>query len=326
MIRAGGKRTFDAAAFDGAMTGCRLCPRRCGAERAAGRRGFCGAGDRVQVYTWRSHPGEEPPVSGTRGSGTVFFSRCTMRCLYCQNYRFSQEGQGEEMSVGRLRTIMLGLANDGCHNWNLVSPTPWLPFIARAVTDLRDFGVSLPVVYNTSGYESVETIRALDGMVDVYLADLRYSRPETAAAASSAPDYVETARAALLEMWRLAGPLKTDPEGVALSGTICRILVLPDRAMEAVENLRWLAGEIGPGIAVSVMAQYTPAHRATGIVPWNRRVGRTEYGAVRDAAERLGFSNGWIQDYSEETSEDLVGYNLRPQAAESSRIDGERKT
>jgi len=302
--------------FEGAMSGCVLCPRRCGVNRASGKRGYCGAGDSLEIYTWQSHPGEEPPISGTRGSGTVFFSRCPLRCLYCQNYKFSQEGEGRVYDTDGLKAMLVSLRDIGCHNWNFVSPTPWLPFIARAVDELRKDGISVPVVYNTSGYENVETVEDLSGLVDVYLTDLRYAVRETAESASAARDYTDTARQALRAMWRTAGPLKTDSEGVALSGTICRILILPGKAGEAVENLRWMAREFGTGMAVSVMAQYTPAHRGLEIAPWNRRVTLDEYEAVRDVVEELEFDCGWMQDYCGETDSSLVGYNLRPPAAD----------
>ena len=294
------------------LTKCELCPRRCGANRAAGRRGACGAGAAVEIYRHGAHRGEEPPVSGTRGSGTVFFSRCTMSCLYCQNYPWSQCGEGRATDAGGLRDVFRSLAAAGCHNWNLVSPTPWLPMVADALDGLRGGGVALPVVMNTSGFERAETIEALAGRVDVYLTDLRYARPETAEEASAAPGYVEAARAALLAMWRQAGALDTDGDGIARRGVICRLLILPGRAGEAVENLRWLADAVGSGIAISVMAQYTPVHRAAGRPGWDRGITRAEYDAVCEAAEEIGFSNGWIQEFGEPPPEGLLGAEMKP--------------
>lgn len=290
---------------------CRLCPRRCGVNRNAGKRGFCGAGDHVEVFTYGPHHGEEPPLSGTRGSGTVFFSRCPLRCIYCQNYRFSQLGEGREYEAAELAGMLRSLWKKGCHNWNLVSPTPWLPFIRDAVGRLKSDGISLPVVYNTSGFENIETVAGLAGLVSVYLTDLRYSSRDTAAEASHFGDYVQIAREALREMWRQSGPLKLDDDGMAVSGTICRLLVLPGHAQEAIDNLRWLAESIGTNIAVSVMAQYTPAHKAVGMEPWGRRISRGEYEPVRDAVKELGFEQGWVQEFEGDTGGELMGFNMQ---------------
>ena len=258
------------------------------------------------------HHGEEPPISGTRGSGTIFFSRCTLKCLYCQNYPWSQEGQGRAVEVAELAASLEQMAADGCHNWNWVSPTPWLPWIYEAGEKAVKTGHARPNVYNTSGFERVEVLRAMENWVNVYLTDLRYARSDSAREGSDCPAYVEAARAALLEMWRQTGPLQVDDEGIATRGTICRLLVLPGRADEAVANLEWLAESVGPGIPVSVMAQYTPAYRALEGLPWCRRPTAEEYGRVVEAVERLGFSDGWVQEYDTPTPENLVGFKMSP--------------
>lgn len=266
-------------------------------------------------------------MSGLRGSGTVFFSRCTLRCLYCQNYPWSQEGEGRATDAAGLAAMFERLRAEGCHNWNLVSPTPWLPWAVEARERARRTGPDLPVVYNTSGYERLETLRALDGWVQVYLTDLRYAEADSAAEGSGARDYVEAARAALLEMWRQVGPLECDGDGVARRGTICRVLVLPGRADEAVATLRWLAAEAGTALAVSVMAQYTPAYRAVGREPWGRRPTREEYEKVVAAVEEHGFEAGWVQDYEAPSPEELVGYKMSPGGPEPTsgkRGDDER--
>lgn len=291
---------------------CELCPRRCGVDRVAGRTGYCGAGNRPLVFRYGAHHGEEPPVSGTRGSGTIFFSRCTLRCLYCQNYRWSQGGEGREYDAGGLAGIMESLADTGCHNWNLVSPTPWLPWILEARETLATKGIALPMVYNTSGYERVEVLEGLAGKIALYLTDLRYSSAATAAEASCAADYVEMARNALLEMWRQTGPIEVDRDGIAVSGTICRILVLPGRAREAVDNLRWIGENIGVDIPVSVMCQYHPAHRAVGQDVWGRNITHEEYDLVSNTVSDIGFTGGWVQEIGKETSSDLLGWEMRP--------------
>ncbi len=301
---------------------CELCPRRCGADRLAGQLGFCQAGPQAQVFSYGGHPGEEPPISGSRGSGTVFFSRCTLRCLYCQNYPWSQEGGGDTYAVAELAEIFRRLRDEGCHNWNLVSPTPWLPLIVPALEQAGRGSLRLPVVYNTSGFERVSTLRALQGLIDVYLTDLRYSLPATALAGSEAPGYVELARMALLEMQRQAGPLQCDEQGMALSGVICRLLIIPGHAREACANLDWLAANAGQEIALSVMAQYTPAYRALGREPWGRRISRDEYRLVCRRIEDLGFSRGWIQDYDALVDSRLAGFNFKPRRKDNMKKRG----
>ncbi len=296
------------------MSRCRLCPRECGADRESNRRGYCGAGNRPAVYRFGPHHGEEPPISGTRGSGTIFFSRCTLRCMYCQNHPWSQQGEGAEYDTAGLCGILGKLAEHGCHNWNLVSPTPWLTWAVQAIGQVKESGIRLPVVYNTSGFEKVETLSDLRETVDIYLTDLRYADRATAAEASDAPDFVEIARTALKEMWRQKGPLELDRNGIAVSGTICRLLILPGHAEEAAENLRWLAREIGPGIAVSVMSQYLPTHMAVGRTPWGRRISQAEYDLVSSALEETGLENGWMQEYCMEAPEELVGWKMEKKA------------
>ena len=290
---------------------CELCPRRCGVDRAAGETGYCRAGAVPEIFRYGSHHGEEPPISATRGSGTIFFSRCTMKCLYCQNFPWSQDGHGERYSAEEMAAILTKLHREGCHNWNLVSPTPWLPQIREAVNSVKHAGVSLPVVYNTSGFERVEVLTEYEDLTDIYLADLRYSRSGSAKAGSDAAGYVDAARAAFLEMWRQKGPLKLDGQGVAVSGTICRLLILPGLANEVVENLEWLAGHVGPGVAISLMSQYVPAHKAPGQEPWGRAISAQEYGMACEAMERLGFTEGWIQDLEEAAPKGLVGYEMK---------------
>jgi putative pyruvate formate lyase activating enzyme len=241
----------------------------------------------------------------------VFFGKCTMACVYCQNYPWSQEGAGTVHSTAELAAMLASLHRAGCHNWNLVSPTPWLPWVAEAAGGLTKSGVSLPFVYNTSGYERIETLEAYAGLADVYLTDLRYSDPATAAEGSGAPAYVETARNALKWMWQARGPLRVNGDGVAVSGVICRVLVLPEREHEAAENLRWIAGTMGTEVAVSLMAQYTPAYKASSMPRWNGRPSEKAYEAVRRELEGLGFENGWVQEYEADTPDELIGYRMQ---------------
>lgn len=291
---------------------CELCPRRCGVNRRVGRKGYCAASVKTEVYSYGLHHGEEPPVSGTRGSGTIFFSRCTLRCLYCQNHTWSQAGQGDTYEMDELVELFKVLAKEGCHNWNLVSPTPWLPAITQALESAQKHGYKLPVVYNTSGYERTEIIRELSGIVQIYLADLRYARSESAREGSDAPDYVQIARSGFLEMWNQVGMLRVDQDGIAQSGVICRLLVLPGRAKEVCENLEWLAKTVGKTVTISVMSQYTPAYRAETRIGWNRGISKEEYDIVLQAVQDLGFENGHIQDFDGQVAGNLLGFNMKP--------------
>ena len=298
------------ARHDDPLRGCQLCPRQCRVDRQAGARGFCGAGAAARVYRHGPHYGEEPPISGTRGSGTVFFSHCTLRCCYCQNYPWSQDGRGEDRSETQLGAILEALNARGCHNWNLVSPTPWLPQIRAAAAPLIARDIRLPFVYNTSGFESIDTLDAYRDLVDVALTDLRYARPETAAKASLASEYVAVARRALTWFWNELGRLQTDDDGIARRGTICRLLVLPGHADEAIDNLAWIARHIGTELHISVMSQYTPVHLALRRDGWNRPVSQAEYRRVTDAAEAMGFDNGWIQPYQAAASGEWLGCEM----------------
>ena len=271
---------------------CELCPRKCGK-----RPGFCGAGDRPRVFRWGPHFGEEPPLIGTNGSGCVFFSRCTMKCLYCQNSPWSWRGEGVDKSIDELTNIFRELAiKDKVENFNLVSPTPYLPFIRESAARLRKEGINLPFVWNSSGYERVETLEEYADLCDWSLFDLRYSRNETAVKASAAPGYVEAARAAAKWAWNRVENrdfVGTDPA----KGLIIRILVLPGHADEAIENLAWLATELSNEIPVSIMSQFTPAYKALETPPFDRRVTEEEYESVTEAAADFGFENGWIQGF-----------------------------
>ena len=272
---------------------CELCPRRCGK-----RPGFCGAGEAPRVFRWGPHFGEEPPLTGERGSGCVFFSRCTMKCLYCQNSPWSWRGEGVDRTIPELTAIFRELAvRDRVENWNLVSPTPYLPFIREAVKPLFDEGIRLPFVWNSSGYERVETLEEYSDLCDWALFDLRYSRNETAIAASAAPGYVECAREAVGWAWERCGPRSHCLPSPFTSRLIVRILVLPGHADEAIENLAWLATELSNEIPVSIMSQFTPAYKALETPPFDRGVTEEEYASVTEAAADFGFENGWIQGF-----------------------------
>ena len=296
------------------LTTCHLCPRCCGVNRANGQVGFCQAGDGVRLFRWGPHFGEEPPICGETGSGAVFFSRCTMKCIYCQNSPWSWRGGGRDVSVQELSDILRDLAvRRRCANWNLVSPTPYLPYIRAAAAPLVADGIRLPFVWNSSGYERVETLAEYRDLCDIALVDLRYSDEATARTASSAAGYVAAARAAVKHLWETLGPLDSEEPGAATRGVIVRILVLPGHADEAIENLAWLATECSNEVHVSVMSQYAPAFIASDTPPFDRVVTEEEYASVTEAAADFGFDHGWIQGIeSRDASSDLVGENMAP--------------
>ena len=299
--------------IDATMRCCTLCPRRCRADRVSGPLGVCRAGSVVKVFRWGPHFGEEPPISGSRGSGTVFFSHCPLGCIYCQNHPWTAGGLGDEVGVAGLAGILRDLAAKGCHNWNLVTPEPWMPQIREAVAEVRGSGVSLPVVCNTSAYANVETMSEYRELCDIALVDLRYSGAACAAEASHAPDYPVFARRFVRWCRDTLGPLRIGPDGIATGGTVVRILVLPGHAEEAVESLRYLRNACGRDITVSIMSQYTPAHAALSRPGWDRTITEEEFARVTDEAARLGLDEGWTQPWASAVGNDVfLGANMQP--------------
>jgi putative pyruvate formate lyase activating enzyme len=274
---------------------CRLCPRECGVDRLSGETGFCGQGARARVAKALPHFGEEPPLTGERGAGTVFFTGCALRCLYCQNYQISQEGLGEEVSPATLADLFLDLQRRGCHNLDLVSPTPHWPAILEALELAIPQGLRLPIVYNTHGYVSTELLRCLEGIVDIYLPDMKYGSAESARTLSQVPDYPRHNRAALREMYRQVGPLQRDAQGLAFRGLLVRHLVLPEGLSGTAEVLQELL-EISFRIPLSLMSQYRPLHRAVDHPQLGRALTEEEYRSALTAAELLGFEELFIQE------------------------------
>jgi putative pyruvate formate lyase activating enzyme len=242
------------------------------------------------------HHGEEPPLSGTKGSGTIFFTNCNLKCVYCQNYPISQLGNGAERTVGELACQMVWLQEKGCHNLNLVTPTHFMPQILKALAIARERGFELPIVYNTSGYESVEALRLLDNIVDIYLPDMRYADDAIALKYSSAPHYPEINRAAIREMFMQVGNLVIDKNGVAQRGLIIRHLVLPGGLSGTEGVMKFLAEEISKDVYISLMSQYFPAYKANENRDINRRISEKEYDEAYDIKMKYGLKNGWVQD------------------------------
>ena len=280
---------------------CELCPHHCGVNRLMGELGICRTGARPRVSSWNLHPWEEPPLSGTRGSGTIFFSGCTGRCIFCQNYPISQLGYGDEVEIPHLASMMLELQRKGAHNINLVTPTHFVPQILTALVHAVGGGLRLPLVYNTSGYEHVRTLSLLDGVVDVWLPDAKYADDTIARQFSGFSNYVANNRAALREMYRQAGSkLVLDENGLAVRGLIVRHMVLPEGLAGTPQVLGWLANELSPGIHVSLMDQYFPAHRAIHDPVLGRKTTPDEYLEALDAFDDAGLDRGWFQSASEE--------------------------
>jgi putative pyruvate formate lyase activating enzyme len=279
---------------------CDICAQKCGVNRNQGERGFCKSGLLPIVSSFCAHTGEEPALSGTRGSGTIFFGNCNMRCVYCQNYQISQSPETQEKNTVdccKLAQNMLYLQNDlKCHNINLVSPSHFVPQIVEALQIAAAEGLYLPLVYNTGGFDSLETIRALDGIIDIYLPDIRYSRDETALKYSQAKDYVANNRAAIKEMYRQVGDLQLDQDEIAVRGVIVRHLILPEGLAGSRRSLNWLAKEISPAITLSVMSQYFPCHLAAGYKELARTITYEEYKEVVEIMDNLGLENGWLQE------------------------------
>lgn len=278
---------------------CDICPRECGAKRAIGKLGHCETGLLAPVASAGAHHGEEPVLSGSRGSGTVFFGNCNLRCLYCQNYQISQDTEAQqhnEMTPAALAERLLYLQDElGCHNINLVTPSHVVPQIMRTLLEAVPKGLRLPLVYNTSSYDSLATLHELDGVVGIYLADLRYASDELARKYSRARHYVESSRAAIKEMYRQVGDVELDGEGVARKGLIVRHLILPNGIAGSEASLTWLVREVSPTVAVSIMSQYYPANRAFRYQELNRKITPAEYQEVADLVSKLGFENGWLQ-------------------------------
>lgn len=276
------------------LASCDLCPRNCRVNRLAGERGVCQGGALPKIFAYHPHWGEEFFLSGSRGSGTIFFSGCNMKCVYCQNYEISQEGKGKEITVEHLADIMLFLEQTGCHNINLVTPTHFAPQILQALLLTKKRGLTIPIVYNTVGYEKVEILKTGRGLVDIYLPDMRYSRNESSEKYSGVADYPEVNQKAVLEMYRQVGEVEI-VKGVAKKGLVIRILVLPGLEDEAREILSFIVSELSPRVFVNLMRQYRPVFRAFEFPELSRTVSNDCYRDLVCFARQLGLENLILQ-------------------------------
>ncbi|HBA73332.1 MAG: radical SAM protein [Geobacteraceae bacterium GWC2_55_20] len=278
------------------LAACNLCPHDCGVNRVAGEVGICGAGLKPKIASANVHHGEEPPISGSRGSGTIFLSGCSLKCVFCQNFPISQLSNGEEITTGELATRMLGLQRRRVHNINLVTPTHYLPQILAALWLAVPQGFDLPLVWNSSGYEKVDALQLLDGVVSVYLPDMKYCDDSQAVEISSAPGYRGINREAVTEMLRQVGHLNTDINGIAEHGLIIRHLVLPCGRAGSVDTLRWIADNLGLETHIALMNQYFPAHVAHRVPGLDRKITSEEYDQAVEILEECGLENGWVQE------------------------------
>ena len=281
--------------MDDLLDHCTLCPRRCGVNRNAGARGFCGAGSAVRVARTMLHRWEEPCLVGAHGAGAVFFAHCTLRCVYCQNHAISHEGRGREIATEELAAAFLSLAAEGAATLDLVTPTHYTPQILTALTLARARGLNLPIVWNTSGYETTENIARLAGTVDIYLPDLKYATEESGRLYSCAPDYAAVVWDALAAMVAQVGSVQFAPDGRLLSGVLVRHLVLPGHRHESIVLVRRLWETFGDAIQLSLMRQYTPLYRAAEFPPLHRRLTTFEYESVVAAARDLGMEHVYVQ-------------------------------
>ncbi len=269
---------------------CTLCPRVCGADRTKGEKGFCEAGLHPEVSSYSPHFGEERPLVGHQGSGTIFLTHCNLGCLFCQNYSISHLGEGEKISIQRLSRMMLELQRLGCHNINFVSPTHYVPQILEALPLAIEMGLAIPLVYNTGGYDALETLRLLDGVFDIYMPDFKYNRGDVAGRYSQAPDYPQVAKMALKEMFRQVGDLQINKEGIALRGLLVRHLVLPEDLAGTKEIMRFLANSISRNTYVNIMDQYYPCGNIPLDSPLRRRITSEEFNRAIALAKEEGIT------------------------------------
>ena len=281
---------------------CKICPHECKINRNNGKIGRCKSTDKVKIALYSTHNFEEPCISGKKGSGTVFFSNCNLNCIFCQNYEISQEGKGEEISIEGLAEIFLKQQEKDVENINLVTPTSYVPQIIEAIKIAKSKGLKLPIVYNTNGYEKIETLKMLDGYIDIYLPDFKYAQNELGKRLSKVDNYFEITTEALREMYKQTGKAIFDDRGIMHKGMIVRHLVLPNHLVNSRKVLKWLNDNMND-VFVSVMAQYFPTYKAKELEDINRKLTKEEYEQIESYLYRLNLENGYIQELGEHEEE-----------------------
>lgn len=282
---------------------CQLCPYKCKVNRLEGKKGKCKASDKAKISLVSLHNFEEPCISGTKGSGTLFFSNCNFNCVFCQNYKISQEGMGEEVSIEFLANSMLNLQDKGAHNINLVTPVMYVYHIIEAIKIAKNNGLNIPIIYNSNGYENIETLKLLKGYIDVYLPDFKYSDNKLGKKYSNVDNYFEVTTEAIKEMYSQVGAPKLNADGIIEKGLIIRHLVLPN-AMENTKNvLKWIKDNIDNSVYISIMAQYFPTYKSKEIGEINRKINIKEYEEIENYVYEIGIENGYMQDLGEHEEE-----------------------
>lgn len=282
---------------------CKICPRNCGVNRLNGNIGRCKSNGNIKLAMASIHNFEEPCISGENGSGTVFFSNCNMNCVFCQNYKISQQGLGREISIEELAEIFIDEQNKNAENINLVTPTMYVYHIIEAIKIAKNKGLKIPIVYNSNGYENVETIKKLDGYIDIYLPDLKYYDDDLAFKYSGVKNYFENATSAIKEMYNQVGSPVLDENGMMKKGLIIRHLVLPNNLQNSKDVLKWINDNIDKNVFVSVMAQYFPTNRAKEFPEINRKLTKEEYEEIENYLYSLDLDNGYIQELGEHEEE-----------------------
>ena len=278
------------------LSKCNICPHKCNINRNSGIVGRCRATDKIKIALYSTHNFEEPCISGEKGSGTVFFSNCNLNCVFCQNYEISQLGKGKEITIEELAKIFLIQQEKGVENINLVTPTSYVPQIIEAIKIAKKEGLNLPIVYNTNGYENIETIKMLEGYVDIYLPDLKYAENKLAKEYSKIDNYFEIATKAIKEMVKQVGVPKFDENGIMKNGVMVRHLVLPNNVENSKKVLKWLVKNLPKEIYISIMAQYFPTYNAKKIEELNRKLTKEEWREIEDYIQYLGIENGYVQE------------------------------
>jgi putative pyruvate formate lyase activating enzyme len=276
------------------LNNCTICPHECGVDRTV-KTGVCGANEKIKVNIHQLHHWEEPVISGTQGSGTIFFSHCNLKCIFCQNFQISQQGNGQDVSVGRLADMMLELQEKNAHNINLVSPTQYTLQISKAIISAKNQGLQIPIVWNSNAYESVETLKQMEGLVDIYLPDFKYWDDEKAKKYSGISEYSVHAKKAIIEMFRQIGHLKIH-EGIAFRGIMIRLLVLPENSSGLKNVLGWIHENLGEKTYISLMGQYYPTYKSSEYPELSRGITTAEYSEAAQTFGLYGFQNGFIQE------------------------------
>ena len=272
------------------LKSCEICPRACKVDRLSGELGFCSTGEEAVVSSFNAHFGEEPPLVGAFGSGTIFFTHCNLKCNFCQNYDVSHEGAGEECGLGQLAGMMLILQNNGCHNINFVTPTHVVPQILSALDMAIDGGLKIPLVYNSSGYDKVETLELLEGVIDIYMPDFKFWDPAIAKQTCNAPDYPDVAAKAIVEMHRQVGDLQLDENGIATRGLLLRHLVMPSGIAGTGEVMSFIANHVSKNTYVNIMDQYRPCGKALHVKELARPISETEFKKAVEEAKNAGIT------------------------------------